>query len=328
MSAQRGISAEVVGPVCAVLESRGFDVARFRARSETYVPGALADAMLDAAARALGDEALGITLAANLPIVSLGPLDYAMCASSTLREALRRVSRHYAVATQRVKLTLVETPPLAALELERIGEGHSRHWIEFSLAIFAQRIRRALGGDTSFVEVTFTHDAPTDDGKHTDFFGAPVRFAAPRDRLVFAATLLPSPLLTASSVLCDILEAKLREATRGSEADDEFVTSARAAIEAAFEGGDASVDATARRMRLSRRTLQRELAKRGTSHATLLDACRRARAVRMLADGSMSAKEVAYRLGFSEPSGFFRAFRRWTGERPSSARGGKSARRT
>jgi len=43
----------------------------------------------------------------------------------------------------------------------------------------------------------------------------------------------------------------------------------------------------------------------------LVDRVRRESAERLLADASLSIGEIGYLLGFSEPSAFQRAFRRW-----------------
>lgn len=66
----------------------------------------------------------------------------------------------------------------------------------------------------------------------------------------------------------------------------------------------------AARLRMSGRTLQRKLRAEGTSFQQLADAVRRERAEGLLRAGS-SKKEVALHLGFSDPSGFLRARRRW-----------------
>jgi AraC-like DNA-binding protein len=39
-------------------------------------------------------------------------------------------------------------------------------------------------------------------------------------------------------------------------------------------------------------------------------------AKRYLSRGTLSASEVAYLLGFTEPPAFFKAFKRWTGMTP------------
>ena len=84
--------------------------------------------------------------------------------------------------------------------------------------------------------------------------------------------------------------------------------------------GDASLGAVARKLRMSERTLQRKLAEESASYDALLDAMRHELAVRYLADRKIAIAEVAYLLGYSEPSPFHRAFKRWTGVTPSEAR--------
>jgi AraC-like DNA-binding protein len=71
---------------------------------------------------------------------------------------------------------------------------------------------------------------------------------------------------------------------------------------------------------MSARTLQRRLAGEGLSFDGVLDELRRELALRHLADRRVAIAEVAYLLGFSEPSAFHRAFKRWTGTTPGAAR--------
>ena len=61
----------------------------------------------------------------------------------------------------------------------------------------------------------------------------------------------------------------------------------------------------------SQRTLQRRLAAEGVSFQQLQDDVRREAAERLLADRSLAANEIGYLLGFSEPSAFHRACKRW-----------------
>jgi AraC-like DNA-binding protein len=66
--------------------------------------------------------------------------------------------------------------------------------------------------------------------------------------------------------------------------------------------------------------LQRKLAEEGLAFEDLVDEMRRDLALRYLADPKIAVAEVAYLLGYSEPSPFNRAFKRWTGVTPSEAR--------
>ena len=60
--------------------------------------------------------------------------------------------------------------------------------------------------------------------------------------------------------------------------------------------------------------------KEGTSHQDLLDEVRSELSRRYLQEPELAICEVAYLLGFSEPSAFHRAFRRWTGVTPKAFR--------
>jgi AraC-like DNA-binding protein len=64
------------------------------------------------------------------------------------------------------------------------------------------------------------------------------------------------------------------------------------------------------------RTLQRRLAAEDTSLHGEIDRIRKTMALAVLRDRSISIDDVAFLLGYSEPSTFFRSFKRWTGTTP------------
>jgi AraC-like DNA-binding protein len=71
---------------------------------------------------------------------------------------------------------------------------------------------------------------------------------------------------------------------------------------------------------MSPRTLQRRLRDQGVVFNDLVDAMRFRAARSYLAQRDIAAAEVAYLLGFAEPSSFVRAFRRWSAETPTEYR--------
>ena len=66
--------------------------------------------------------------------------------------------------------------------------------------------------------------------------------------------------------------------------------------------------------------VQRRLADEGFTFDAILDDLRRDLALRYLSDKRIAIAEVAYLLGYSEPSPFHRAFKRWTGSTPNEMR--------
>jgi len=67
---------------------------------------------------------------------------------------------------------------------------------------------------------------------------------------------------------------------------------------------------------ISRQTLYRRLRAEGVRFGEVLDGLRRRMALSYLEEQKMSVCETAYMVGFSEPSAFSRAFKRWTGHSP------------
>lgn len=315
-----GISNDVVSAVVRVLRDLGFDPAAAAEPVGTVVPGNRADDMIERAAAYLLDDALGISLAQRIPLGSLGPVDYGLTTASNVREALEVLCRYYGVATQRVRLELVEQPPKAWLVSHRTPRDHSRHWGEFAFAVIAIRIRQSTGRpDLAFDPVSFQHAEPAHREVQDEFFKTRVAFAADEEVLGFPHELLDQPLLTASKPLAELLVRRMSELEPAIIQGDALLDRVRRTLAAMLAEGATDLATLAQRLGESTRTLQRDLKERNTSHTELLDELRRARAAELLDEG-LRVADVAKQLGFSEPSAFFRAYRRWTGTSPKSGR--------
>ena len=72
----------------------------------------------------------------------------------------------------------------------------------------------------------------------------------------------------------------------------------------------------AKTLNLTTATLRRSLRAEGSSYQQLKDDIRRDTAIYHLGRGKISMDQVAESVGFSEPTSFFRAFKRWTGVTP------------
>ncbi|MGI8496725.1 MAG: helix-turn-helix domain-containing protein [Gemmatimonadaceae bacterium] len=79
---------------------------------------------------------------------------------------------------------------------------------------------------------------------------------------------------------------------------------------------DVAVDVIAGRLGLSRQTLFRKLRAEGVSFEGVVADLRREVAIHCLGPEKASVSKTAYRVGYSEPAAFSRAFKRWTGFSP------------
>jgi AraC-like DNA-binding protein len=319
-----GISVALLRPFAELLGRLGIDSAAFldglgvdaAALPNTYIAGELVDARLSELARTRGDPAFALTLASAAVIRPLGLFGHMVWLSGTVRDALTRAAKFYAMVTSRATLTLDESPPRATLRQQSVpGASYSKTLTEFAFASLALRARGATGGKFELRGVSFTHGGdPTARARYRAVFGAPVVFGAAVDELAFDVDQLDLALATADEVTSAALETTISKLTT-VRPRSVLVDRVRRAVAA---GAD-SYTSVADKLGTSGRTLRRHLGHEGHSLRSIVDELRRERADELLA-GAMPIKEVAFALGFSEPSAFSRAYKRWTGKAPRLGR--------
>jgi AraC-like DNA-binding protein len=152
-------------------------------------------------------------------------------------------------------------------------------------------------------------------------FRCRVDFGEPRDVLVFASDCANLAVTGADPYLHELLvgycEQALAHRNRPVEA---LRTQVENAITPLLPHGRARVEAVARALAMSQRTLARRLSAEGLTFTEILDAMRTDLAVHYLRDATHSVSQVAWLLGFQEVSAFTYAFKRWTGQTPSQFR--------
>jgi AraC-like DNA-binding protein len=310
-----GVSAPIVLAAARVVRDLGVPL-EDPVEHAGYVAGRIADAVLEEGARVLGDPMIGINVARRLPPGSLGPLDYVLFTSETWGAAIHLVAKYYAVASERVRMTIESRGRDTAIVLTREPPYEvSRYWVELSLALIVERARQSLGADWRPSRVELAHAGPSS-AAHTSWFGAPVVFGAGVDQLVFATSWMDAVSHTAMGSLATVLEGRLAELVPPHA--DPTMLRIRDAIARRLES-KLEIGLVARQLGMSTRSLQRALSQRGVTFSDLVDDLRRARALEYLRAGKTIA-EVARLVGFADPSALFRAYRRWTGTTPRADR--------
>jgi AraC-like DNA-binding protein len=84
--------------------------------------------------------------------------------------------------------------------------------------------------------------------------------------------------------------------------------------------GRSSIEKTASRLGMSKRTLQRQLSLESSSFQGILNTTRQELAQHYLSRSEISQSEIGYLLGYQDGNSFLRAFRSWTGTTPGEYR--------
>jgi len=147
-------------------------------------------------------------------------------------------------------------------------------------------------------------------------FGCEIRFNSPRELMVFPKAALDEPFRTHNPDLVDLMLPGLESALRKQGAGPTWVEQVRESIVRRMRGQRPSIEAVARDLCVSSRTLQRRLEGAGTTYQQLLDNVRLDTARRLLANTDLDAGEIAFLLGFEELNSFTRAFHTWVGAPP------------
>jgi AraC-like DNA-binding protein len=151
----------------------------------------------------------------------------------------------------------------------------------------------------------------------TEYYGVEPIFGAPLHELVYPPGLPDLPIITFNSRLRDYFDEECRRLVDKMGPGTGVADQVRRKLVGVMDGGETSIEAMAKKLGMSARSLQRHLADEGTGYNDLLAQILAEFAKRYLARGTISASEVAYLIGFTEPPAFFKAFKRWTGMTPT-----------
>ena len=152
-------------------------------------------------------------------------------------------------------------------------------------------------------------------------FGNCLYFDQPVSALYYDWKVLDYPQLHVSTRFYDGVVEEFSEFFSGdSSASDPFSLNLHTAIRRLLPVGGCSIDSIAGEMGVSRRTLQRRLKERDTNFQQLLQRVKANLARKYLDDKSLSIIEIAFLLGYGDPSSFSAAFKSWNGVTPTEYR--------
>lgn len=284
--------------------------------------------------RALIGEAIALSRDATLPlrysvstrIEEISIVGLIVHASASMADSLVQLNRYARL--------MVEVDVMSGAERFEVEALGGEVWIvdrrpdpndfpeltEIAFGRFIGEFRRHFPDTPFALAVEVSHARPGHGDAYETILCVPVRFSATRNALRIAPEWLATPFEGANAYVFGVF-AERADALVARLAEERTI---RGRVEAKLlpmlHRGEISMDALAGDLGMSRQTLYRHLREEGVTFVEVLDELRRRMAADYLGARKVSVNQTAYLVGFSEPSSFVRAFRRWTGMTPSAFR--------
>ena len=323
-----GAAATLVG--CA-LQQYGVDIetiyrdagldSKAVALPDTRYPFAGMQIMWRLAVERSGDPCFGLSVADHMRPQAFHGLGFVWLSSDTLFDALNRLVKYQRLISTVADISLEETGDSVNLVVNILQPSDQLEpaSVDAAVGIFLRMCRMAVCGPFNPERVSLRRSRPPCFERFESFFRAPIQFAAEKNILYFDPQSIHKPLPGADPELLRANDQVVVDYLARFDRDS-LSMQVRSLLIELLPDGQPTQNGIASSLNLSVRNLQRKLHSEGVSFKCLLDETRKELATQYIRDSNRRIGEITYLLGFSEPSNFTRAFRRWTGAAPSAYR--------
>ena len=236
-------------------------------------------------------------------------------------DGLKRMARFGKLISTGANPHLVEDDDFVHVQLDRVLEIPDFCFAgrDYAVGMIVRMCRLTLGEFIAPVAIAIERPAPQAPERWEYELATHVTFEADVTRITWARADIMDPLVTGDPALARVNDDQTQaylDSFMSQSTSREVVNK----IVDRLPDGPPSQELIAADLSVSNRTLQRKLKDEGTSFMDLLQDTRLQLARKYLRQPGRSVVETAYLLGFSEPSTFSRAFKRWTGRAPAEYR--------
>ncbi|MCW2271504.1 HTH-type transcriptional regulator VirS [compost metagenome] len=272
--------------------------------------------VLELASKASDNPLFGLEFGLHQGVGIFGSLLYLVRNARTVDDALDDLGRYFHVHDNYGDVVIDHADGQARLYYATSADllPGSRHVSELVVGVGHQLMRTLLGNRWQPTAALFQHAPVANPARYRRLLGVVPRFNAAFDAWLFPAPLLSVPLSDADPALHRLMRQHLEAISE--QHNQRLPSHVQRLLRSFLPSGRVTIECIADFMRLSPRSLQRQLAEQGTSFQTLLDDTRQAMTLRYLEESDISLMQLTEVLGYANQSAFSRAFQRWFGTSP------------
>jgi len=261
----------------------------------------------------------------RIPLSAYGMYGFALVCSPTIREYFQLAIKYHRLATPLLSMSWREDAEYASWVFPMNAaithpDSLLRFLVEQQLTQLSTHLRAVVdSGSFLPVRAELSYSAPEHTHLYERYLGCPVRFGQPISKLIYPKAILSAKPRMAhgltSKILQDTCDRILGEVKTSTGVAGEVYQ-----IIASTPGHSPSMEGAARQIGTTVRTLNRKLTAEKTSFTQILDDVRCNLASEYLRSTKLSIDDISELVGFSDAANFRHAFRRWTGNTPTSYR--------
>lgn len=270
---------------------------------------------------------LGFHYGKLLNMAGAGTVGQLLMSCETIEQAIEMFLKYFPLLSLSMEFDLSWDGDICTAEVGRVFKQEVSkpcQWflIESLFYCWLYQGRFLTGKPLRYTHVSCKYAKPPHWRMYESMFGCEVEFDAPCNSVSFDREFFKSKIITANEPVRLIKEnhcheVLLRWQSRFSIREQIYT------ILTHTLPNIPSLEQMAQKLNLSRSSLYRKLRDSDCNYQSIVDHFRRDQAVLYLSDTQLTVCDIAERLGFSDASNFRRAFKKWTGYKPSALREGE-----
>lgn len=189
--------------------------------------------------------------------------------------------------------------------------------VEVEVIFLVNILRRATKENVVPVNVSMTQLPKY--GNLNNYLGVVIK-ESNKNVISFKKTDLLVPFISYNESMLKHFEPELARRLSDLDKGSTISVKVQAALTELLPSGKSSIEDVAKKLNVSKRTMQRRLNEDGITFRQLLNSVREKLAIHYLSKTNMSSYDIAYLLGYEEINSFLRAFSYWVGKNVSQYR--------
>lgn len=264
-----------------------------------------------------GDSQIGLRMGERLELSDFGSVGHMLLYASSIEEFMAFIIQYEPLISHESRSRYLPGAKTSRLEYRVEGSPSSltKHDTELTFAVYIAALRQYIGDDWNPVSVGFEYSRPDNTDDYRGHFGENLFFDQPVSHIEMQNDILGIRIRNIDPDLQQVVRQYVDDLLTQSPKRDSVYEQVRAIVIASIGKEAVTQDTVAKRLFMSRASLQRSLAAEGCSFRKVREEVIYHLARQALTNTPSSVSQIAQMLGYSESSAFNHAFLRLSGGR-------------